>query len=114
MSSRGAMERGVSVNDGPVSSADDALDLPALPAPPTFEDSSQEADLGPCLYFGPAGERCDRRALEGGFCARHRPGASRAGLSTQVPKRAVAAAGVLAALWPILADLIRELIRLLR
>jgi len=28
-------------------------------------------DQGPCLYFGPAGERCDRRALRDGYCSAH-------------------------------------------
>jgi hypothetical protein len=73
-------------------------------------------DLGPCLYLGPAGQRCSRRALEGGFCARHQPEARRfAGLSVaQISRRAVAIFGLLAVLWPVLADVIRELIRLLR
>src|ERR1700722_19271843 len=31
------------------------------------------ADLGPCLYLGPAGQRCDRRAARDGFCSRHQP-----------------------------------------
>jgi hypothetical protein len=82
--------------------------------------ANTDTDLGPCLYFGPAGERCDRRAVEDGFCARHQQ--SRAGWTAassslsipQVTKRAVGAAGLIAVLWPILADLIREIIRLLR
>ena len=79
-------------------------------------DAHQNADLGPCLYLGPAGQRCSRRAVEGGFCARHQPGSSQlAGLSVpQISKRAVAFFGLLAVLWPVLADLVRELIRLLR
>jgi hypothetical protein len=28
-------------------------------------------NYGPCLYFGPRGQRCDRRATATGFCARH-------------------------------------------
>ncbi len=76
------------------------------------------ADQGPCLYFGPAGQRCDRRAVEGGFCSRHQPadrtGGSRSLSVPEVSKRALGAAGILAVLWPILADLIRELLRLLR
>jgi hypothetical protein len=27
------------------------------------------ADQGPCLYLGPRGQRCGRRATAGGFCA---------------------------------------------
>ena len=86
----------------------------------TAQTATTQPNLGPCLYFGPAGERCDRRAVEDGFCARHQQ--SRAGWSAaatplsipQVTKRAVGAAGIIAVLWPILADLIREIIRLLR
>ncbi len=86
----------------------------------TSQTATTQPNLGPCLYFGPAGERCDRRAVEDGFCARHQQ--SRAGWTAattplsvpQVTKRAVGAAGIIAVLWPILADLIREIIRLLR
>ncbi len=105
------MERDLSVNDGTVSLAENA---PDLPSPADFEVRPTEADQGPCLYLGPAGQRCDRRALEGGFCAKHQPGTARNLPSPQVPRRAIAAAGVLAVLWPVLADLIRELMRLLR
>ena len=85
--------------------------------------ASAQPDLGPCLYFGAAGERCDRRAVNSGYCARHqnsRTDWSNANAATssvslpQVSKRAIGAAGILAVLWPILADLIRELIRLFR
>jgi hypothetical protein len=72
------------------------------------------ADYGPCLYLGPSGQRCSRRALEGGFCALHERGARRPESSTPTAKRIVAAIGALAALLPWLTDLIRELIRLLR
>jgi hypothetical protein len=74
-------------------------------------------DLGPCLYLGPAGQRCSRRAVEGSFCARHQPDSSGQfpGLSVpQISRRTVAILGLLAVLWPVLADLVRELIRLLR
>jgi hypothetical protein len=82
----------------------------------TDQNADQNADQGPCLYLGPAGQRCSRRALQGGFCARHQPGSGQvAGLSVpQISKRAVALFGLLAVLWPVLADLVRELIRLLR
>jgi hypothetical protein len=74
-------------------------------------------DLGPCLYLGPAGQRCNRRAVEGSFCARHQPDSSGQfpALSVaQISRRTVAILGLLAVLWPVLADLVRELIRLLR
>jgi hypothetical protein len=66
-------------------------------------------DHGPCLFLGDAGERCGRRALEGGFCARHRPGEVTEGLVT--PSRVVAASiTILVLVWPYVADLVREII----
>jgi|SRR5208282_3670840 len=68
------------------------------------------ADLGPCLYLGPAGQRCDRPALAGGFCAKHRPG----GIASAVrnPSRILAATGaIVALLWPYIEDVVREIIR---
>ena len=72
------------------------------------------ADYGPCLYLGPSGQRCGRRALEGGFCALHQPGAKSPASKTSHTKRVAAAIGALGALVPWLIDLIRELIRHLR
>jgi hypothetical protein len=72
------------------------------------------ADHGPCLYLGPGGQRCSRRALQGGFCALHQPGARRPMGSTPRAKRVAAVIGALVALLPWLGDLIRELIRALR
>ncbi len=80
------------------------------------QDAPVAGDWGPCLYLGSAGQRCSRRALEGGFCARHQPGSGGQfqGLSVpQISRRTVAILGLLAVLWPVLADLVRELIRLL-
>ena len=89
-----------------------------LPIDRTDQESEAPAqgpvDQGPCLYFGPSGERCDRRAMEGGFCTRHQPVAPGVLSSAQVARRGIAILGVLAALWPVLGDLIREIIRLLR
>jgi len=65
---------------------------------------------GPCLYLGPAGERCTRPALAGGFCEKH-------GLGGRVeafrnPARILAAlAGIVALLWPYVSDLVREIMR---
>ena len=79
---------------------------------------SPESDLGPCLYFGPAGQRCDRRALEGGFCSKHQFASQLGGSPSlsgqQISKRVLGVAGILAVLWPILADVIREIVRLFR
>jgi hypothetical protein len=106
-------------------------------------------DQGPCLYFGPQGQRCDRPAIANGFCARHLPAqlnqsarfASTSPLQTSVaspssrPYAGVASPGfkhygglpspgtkpfariiavgiaIFAALWPVIADLLREIIR---
>lgn len=103
------MERSVSVNALPAT--DDTEVVNGFPArvPATRHAS---ADLGPCLYLGPAGQRCDERAFEGGYCAKHQPGASPS--SSGSPKKVVAAsAGILGLLWPYLADLFREIIRLI-
>jgi hypothetical protein len=57
--------------------------------PPDFESSEVEAGgpaanmaggaYGACLYLGERGERCSRKALASGFCARH-GGAGRAAI----------------------------------
>ena len=75
---------------------------------PTTSHSS--ADSGPCLYLGPAGQRCDRRALDGAFCAVHRPG----GIASKIrdPRRVLAVAvTIVVLLWPYLDELVHELIR---
>jgi hypothetical protein len=63
---------------------------------------------GPCLYLGPRGQRCDRPALEDGFCALHSPDAVVPG--PWIWFRRLAALLVAAAiLWPIIEALIEEL-----
>src|ERR1700691_4554760 len=77
------------------------------------------SDQGPCLYFGPQGQRCDRRAVADGFCRRHlsaqlgetaQPGVARSGSK---PFARVIAVGIaiFAALWPVIAELLREIFR---
>jgi Family of unknown function (DUF5763) len=84
-------------------------------------------DQGPCLYFGPQGQRCNRPATANGFCARHTPArlgeSAKVGAATYARPGAVAlgsrplariiAVGIaiFAALWPVVADLLREIIR---
>ncbi len=106
-------------------------------------------DQGPCLYFGPQGQRCDRPAIANGFCARHLPAhlnrsarfsatspAQTAGAApSSKPYSGVPSPGfkhyrglpspgskpfariiavgiaIVAALWPVMADLLREIIR---
>jgi hypothetical protein len=71
----------------------------------------KDADQGPCLYLGPNGQRCDRRALAGGYCATHRPGA----ISLPKVARSKRALAAIAAaswfLWPYLGEVVREIIR---
>jgi hypothetical protein len=79
----------------------------------TLSSSTRDSnsDQGPCLYLGPSGQRCDRRALAGGYCASHRPGGI--GLpKIALTKRTLAAIAAASwFLWPYLADLVREVIR---
>lgn len=87
-------------------------------------DSANQAatDFGPCLYLGPAGQRCGGRAAANGFCRRHQPDSrflkESGGIGPATPLLSPRRVGViftiLALLWPLLADIIRELIRFLR
>jgi hypothetical protein len=73
-----------------------------------------QTDEGPCLYLGPAGQRCYRPALKGGFCAVHQPGATAARATIgRKSKLAAAIAGIGGALWPYIYDFVRELMRIL-
>lgn len=70
-----------------------------------------------CLYLGPAGERCYRPALDNGFCPSHQPNASPTALrdrSRSRKKKAAATVGIIAAMWPLIEELLRQLFRLLR
>jgi hypothetical protein len=74
---------------------------------------TNSSEARPCLYLGAAGQRCDRAATQGGFCPRHQRGETGLG-APLVPSRLVAVLLViLALLWPVLADVVRELIRLI-
>jgi hypothetical protein len=107
------MERGVNVNDWPANEGDANSEelFPIAPSTPTTQD------LGPCLYLGPAGQRCSRRAVNDGFCAIHQPGQSgqsRVAVRPPAAKRSrvvAAILGILGVLWPLLADLVREITR---
>jgi hypothetical protein len=68
-------------------------------------------DQGPCLYLGPGGQRCDRRAIEGGYCAKHRPGSISLPKPAFSKKTLAAIIGLAGILWPYLADLVREFVR---
>jgi hypothetical protein len=101
------MERGVRVNAVPIDGDPEGEEL-------SFPAASGGADHGPCLYFGPGGKRCSRRAIEGGFCDQHQPGAKPVAEGAVGLRRVVAILAALAAILPWLVDLVRELIRLLR
>jgi hypothetical protein len=79
--------------------------LPATGAP------SSNADQGPCLYLGPRGQRCDRRATNAGFCAIHQPGATIGGIARPSKKLAASLFAIVAVIWPYLADIVKEVIR---
>jgi len=110
------MERRVNVNGEeayartPVGSeeplSDDVVEIERSTTPP--------GDQGPCLYFGPAGERCSRRAVAGGFCRRHLPGAKAAPSDGQRLRKLIALIAALAVAWPFLEDVIREIARLFK
>lgn len=72
------------------------------------------ADIGPCLYLGPAGQRCDRRATRDGFCSRHQPDAPTAPTPFFTPKKLAAFFIALAMLWPEITRFLSALARLLR
>lgn len=115
------MERVVRVNavggSGEAAEARDELAVRFNAAIDRGEQFGQgnRGDQGPCLYLGPAGQRCKERALTGGFCARHTSNAGpREATVTMSPRKVIAilAAGV--ALWPILADVVRAIFRYIR
>lgn len=96
---------------------DDADDLGAYgvgPAQMAMGSSAAAAsDQGLCLYLGPAGQRCHRRAVKGGFCALHLPGAAAIKGKLGKPSKIIAAiAGLLGVLWPYIYDFLHELFRL--
>jgi hypothetical protein len=79
--------------------------------------ATQVASRHLCLYFGPAGERCDRAALADGFCSRHQlnPTATASREEARARrKKAAATVGIVAALWPLIEELLRQIFRLFR
>jgi hypothetical protein len=89
--------------------------------------NSGKGDYGTCLYFGPNGQRCERRALASGFCGRHANSAAprmieaadagAAGTREDGPKARVRAAaavlGLLGVLWPLVAEIIKAILSFL-
>ncbi len=65
---------------------------------------------GPCLYMGPQGQRCERPALEGGFCEHHTTDAVAVGPWPWV-RRLAGILVAMAILWPIIEAFLNELSR---
>ncbi|HXQ25901.1 MAG TPA: hypothetical protein VN822_05800 [Candidatus Acidoferrales bacterium] len=107
----GAMDGDLSPYDPPDAGGFEFIEDAAKAETAALDGPSMHSrgDHGPCLYLGDAGERCNRRALEGGFCLRHRQGGIAEGLVT--PSRALGATiTILVLIWPYVADLVREII----
>ncbi len=81
---------------------------------PSVQNCAFPSDFGPCLYFGPAGQRCDRRATRDGFCQRHQPRMPTISAPFLTPKKLAAFLIALAMLWPELTRFLSALARLLR
>ena len=87
----------------------DYLPVSEVSSSQTSTDPAAHKNWGPCLYFGPSGQRCAKPALEGGFCAVHSPGSS---AITPNRRRVLAAvAAIIGILWPYVDDVVREIIR---
>jgi hypothetical protein len=92
-----------------------SVDSIAQPAPnEALSSRSMPADLGPCLYLGPIGQRCDRRATREGFCSPHQPDSPTISIPFFTPKKLAAFLIALAMLWPELTRFLSALARLLR
>src|SRR5215469_5673372 len=86
-------------------SGDEGKDL----ATPTMPQSESRRH-GNCLYFGLAGERCDRPAAESGFCREH--SGNREEADPRKPGRILAAVmAILALLWPVIGDVVQFIMR---
>jgi hypothetical protein len=83
-------------------------DSGTVPAP-----ASGMRSYGTCLYFGPAGQRCDRPAGESGFCHVHLGNIE--GKPSAKPGKVIAAImAILALLWPVLSDVVQFIMRWIR
>ncbi len=75
----------------------------------SVNDSWTRNSPSPCLYLGPRGERCARPAQEDGFCELHAPDGNSMPWARFV-RRVAAAFLLIAFLWLILGDFVREVI----
>jgi|GEM_PF-2357393 len=102
---------------GQVEPAQFPSEAPGSQSASSLFPAGQSANRPLCLYFGPAGERCYRPALDNGFCPRHQPNASPTAPrdeSRARKKKAAATVGIIAALWPLVEELLRQIFRLIR
>jgi hypothetical protein len=102
------MERRVTVND--------RIERLELEIPEEIESASvaqvgQPPAHGPCLYFGPQGERCSRPALAGGYCARHHSDPTFRSPGRNYTRVLAATIALVLIVWPYVSDLVRELVR---
>jgi hypothetical protein len=101
------LPQGWSHSPGPASEARDEQ----TEAPPIRGTrANANVDQGPCLYLGPSGQRCGRRAVAGGFCQTHRPDRPQSA-ATNPGRFWAAAAAIIGLLWPYLEFVVREIIR---
>jgi hypothetical protein len=95
--------------DSPDEPSLDAADL-NLEAVPGEAVADKPWAYGPCLHLASNGRRCERPALEDGFCARHSSDGIESG--AWIWFRRIAALLLAAAiLWPIIEDFLSELSR---
>jgi hypothetical protein len=121
---RGAMERVLTVNAsrdsintggefgiGSIDEKGDYVDDFGISTSSGTGIPSNAADQGPCLYLGPRGQRCGRRATRAGFCAIHQPDAEGRRIALPSKKLLASLLAIVAVIWPYLADILREVLR---
>jgi hypothetical protein len=103
------MERRVTVND--------RIERVELEVPPelaqdeTADEPLRAGSHGPCLYLGPKGQRCSRRASEGGYCTTHQAGGASGIAERSYGRVLTATIAVMLIVWPYISGLVHELIR---
>ncbi len=103
------MERRVTVND--------RIERVELETPEELQPlaespkTGQSQAHGPCLYFGPGGERCARPALAGGYCARHHTDPAFRLPGRSYTRVLTAMVAIILIVWPYVSDLVREVLR---
>jgi hypothetical protein len=78
-----------------------------------LEFSSRKTSGHACLHLGAQGERCAEHAGPAGFCAKHDPEYTEAGWR-RAARRGGAAVLITSSLWPVIAEVVRLLARILR